>query len=195
MFGIIGQNGSGKSTLLRLIAGIYDPDHGSVEIKGNLAPLIQIGTGFNNELNAAENIMMSGMLYGLEKKTINTKIPKIIEFAELDKFTGMKLKHYSSGMKARLAFSTVLELEPDILLVDEVLSVGDLSFREKSYNAFQKFTKGGKTVLYTSHNLEMIPKLCNRVLLLDNGKVITIGNPEYVIKKYRDLIASRQSKT
>jgi len=184
MFGIIGLNGSGKTTLLRAIAGIYQPDKGEIKVKGKIAPLLQIGAGFYNELTARDNIIMYGMLLGL-KNEIKDKIKTILKFAELEEYTEMKLKYYSSGMRARLGFSTALQIDPDILLVDEVLSVGDISFREKSFNAFLDFKKKKKTILYCSHNLSMLSRLCDRVLLLEKGKMIMIGKPEEVISLYR----------
>jgi len=128
MVGIIGKNGSGKTTLLRIISGIYTPDSGNIQVNGKMSQLLQIGTGFHNDLNASENIMMFGLLLGLTKSSINEKIDDIIEFAELQDFSGMKLKNYSSGMRSRLAFSTALHVDPEILLVDEILAVGDKSF-------------------------------------------------------------------
>jgi len=187
MFGIIGVNGSGKTTLLRIIAGIYQPDKGVVKTYGRIAPLLQIGVGFYNDLVAKDNIILYGMLLGLKKSEIKNRIDDIINFAGLSDFKNMKLKYYSSGMRARLAFSTAMQIEPDILLVDEILSVGDLPFREKSFNAFLSFKKEGKTILYTSHNLTTLAKLCDRVLLLDKGKIITIGQPDEVIKKYKEI--------
>jgi len=188
MIGIIGANGSGKTTLLRTISGIYEPESGSVEVSGKLAPLLQIGTGFHEELVARENILMYGMLLGLKKAEILKKIDKIIEFAELEEFIGMKLKNYSAGMKTRLGFSTALEIEPDILLVDEILAVGDIAFRKKSFDAFLKFKNEKKTILYTTHNINILPKLCDRVVLLDKGKLIMIGDPNETIKKYEEIM-------
>jgi len=187
MLGIIGLNGGGKTTLLRTIAGLYQPDSGSITVRGRLAPLLHIGTGFQLEFNAKENIVISGMLLGISKSEISNKVKKILEFAELQEFSNMKLKNYSTGMKARLAFSTSLEVNPDILLVDEILAVGDISFREKSFNAFLSFKKNGKTILYTTHNLGMLTKLCDRVLLLHQGKNIMIGEPFTVLKKYKEI--------
>ena len=187
MFGIIGTNGSGKTTLLRIISGIYHPDKGNVKVNGRLAPLLQIGTGFHNELIASENIVLSGMLSGMTKNDIKGKIDDVIEFAELEEFANMKLKYYSSGMRARLAFSTALQINPEILLVDEILSVGDMAFREKSYKAFLSFKESGKTILYSTHNLNILPKLCDRVLLIHNGKMIMIGKSDEVIEKYIEM--------
>ena len=138
ILGIIGLNGSGKTTLLRVIAGIYESDVGKITIDGRLAPLLQIGTGFQNELTGLENIITSGMLYGFSKKEIQGKVDAIMEFAELQEFENMKIKHYSAGMKTRLAFSIAMQIDPDIILVDEVLSVGDFTFREKSLHRSQR---------------------------------------------------------
>jgi len=193
MFGIIGMNGSGKTTLLRTIAGIYKPEKGRIKLNGRVAPLLQVGVGFQNELDAKENIVLSGMLYGMSKSEIRSKVESIIEFAELGEFTKMKLKNYSTGMQARLGFATALEINPDILLVDEILSVGDLAFREKSYKAFLSFRQQEKTILYSTHNLDVLPKLCNRVLLIHHGKMILIGNPDEVIVKYNEIIKQSQS--
>lgn len=190
--GLIGLNGSGKTTLLRLISGIYPPDSGSINVIGQLAPLLQIGTGFNNDLDAEENIIMYGMLLGLTKFEIKAKINKIIEFAELEKFRNMKLKDFSTGMRARLGFSTALEINPDILLVDEVLSVGDAIFREKSFQAFLSFKKNHKTIVYTTHNLKMVSELSDRVILIDHGKIVKIGKPNEVIPVYQEIIQAHK---
>jgi len=187
MLGIIGKNGSGKTTLLRIIAGIYEPDEGTITVKGKLAPLLHIGTGFNNELTSSDNIIMAGMLGGISKSEMKKRIPEIIEFAELEDFVGLKLKHYSTGMRARLAFATALQINPDILLVDEILSVGDIGFKEKSYKAFLSFKERGKTIVYSSHNLGALPELCDRVILLQKGKVVMIDNPARVIEKYKEI--------
>jgi len=191
MIGIIGLNGSGKTTLLRTIGGIYQPNSGNIYVNGVLAPLLQLGTGFHQELVAHDNIMTYGMLLGMPKNVINSKIDSIIEFAELEKFRNMKLMHYSSGMKSRLAFSTVLQINPDILLVDEVLAVGDAAFKKKSFEAFLSFKKQNKTILYTSHSVGMMTKLCDRVIWLDHGKVVEIGQPQEVISRYNDSINSK----
>lgn len=188
MIGIIGSNGSGKTTLLRTIAGIYIPDSGEVNVRGKLAPLLQIGTGFHEEQIAKENIMMYGMLLGLSKNEILGKIEKVIDFAELKGFENMKFKNYSAGMKARLGFSTALEIEPDILLVDEILAVGDISFRKKSFDAFLKFKDANKTILYTTHNINILPKLCDRVILLNKGIMVMMGKPDEVIEKYKEIM-------
>ena len=188
MLGVIGLNGSGKTTLLRIISGIYIPDSGTVTVQGKIAPLLQIGTGFQNEYVAKENITMYGLLMGLTKSEIEAKIDDIIEYAELKEFSNMKLKHYSAGMRSKLAFSTALQINPDILLVDEILAVGDAAFREKSFNSFLSFKKNRKTIIYSTHNLSMIPKLCDKVLLLNKGNLISIGEPEEVLRTYKEII-------
>jgi ABC-type polysaccharide/polyol phosphate transport system ATPase subunit len=188
LLGIIGLNGSGKTTLLRTLSGIYPPDLGNITINGKLAPLLQIGTGFHSEYAATENILMYGMLMGMSKSEIENKIDKIIEFAELEDHVDMQLKHYSSGMRSRLGFSTALEINPDILLVDEILSVGDASFREKSFKSFMSFKEQGKTILYTTHSLSLIPKLCDRVVLLDHGNLVLIGSPSDVLSEYKEIV-------
>jgi len=192
MLGIIGLNGSGKTTLLRTIAGIYKPDSGSVQVNGKMAPILHIGTGFHHELDARENIIMNGLLLGMTKNEIQQKVDQILEFSELQDFSEMKLKHYSAGMRARLAFSTALEVNPDILLVDEVLAVGDMAFRQKSAEKFLSFKKNGKTILYTTHDLTSISELSDRVLLIHRGKVVKIGKPNEVIQKYKEIVSQQK---
>jgi len=185
--GIIGLNGGGKTTLLRIIAGVYAPDSGHVKVFGTLSPLLQIGVGFQGELNAFDNILMNGMLLGMTKSDILEKTDSIIRFAELEKFQNLKIKHFSAGMRARLAFSIAMQINPDILLVDEILSVGDKNFREKSYETFLSFKKNNKTILYATHNIEKLSELSDRILLIHNGRSLMIGEPEKVIKKYFEL--------
>jgi ABC-2 type transport system ATP-binding protein/lipopolysaccharide transport system ATP-binding protein len=187
IMGILGKNGSGKTTLLRTISGIYKPDKGKINLKGKLTPILHIGTGFHDELVAKDNVILAGMLAGLSKKEISNKINKILKFSELEEFSELKLKNYSTGMRARLAFSTALQTNPDILLVDEMLSVGDLAFREKSFTEFLKFKENKKTILFASHNLTSVSKICDRVLLLHHGKMIMVGKPTEVISKYKEL--------
>ena len=189
-FGIIGPNGSGKTTLLRIISGVYKPEKGSVMINGHLSPLMQIGAGFQGEYNARENIILNGMLLGLQKSEIEKKVNDIIKYAELEEFSNLRIKHYSAGMRARLAFATAMQINPDILLVDEILAVGDKSFREKSFQTFTSFKKQNKTILIVSHNLGSL-NFCDRILLMYGGKVIMIGNPKETIKKYNDFTTSK----
>jgi ABC-type polysaccharide/polyol phosphate transport system ATPase subunit len=195
MIGIIGLNGSGKTTLLRVISGIFQPTSGEITINGTLAPILHIGTGFNGELDAKDNILSYGMLLGIPKKEILSKVDSIISFAGVGGFEKMKLSHYSSGMKARLAFSTVKEINPDILLVDEVLSVGDKVFKEKSFEAFLNFKKAKKTILYTTHNLDKISDLSDRVLLMHKGKMISIGEPKEILENYKEIAKKEKEKS
>jgi len=190
--GIIGLNGSGKTTLLQTIAGLYQPDQGEIHVKGNLAPILRIGAGFQQELIPKENIVMYGMLLGLSKPEIITKVDSILKFAELEKFSSMKLKHFSSGMKSRLAVSTVFELDPEILLLDEILAVGDINFRDKCIKSFSSFKDRGKTILHATHSINMLKQLCDRVVLLHVGKILEIGEPENVVQKYKEISTQHQ---
>ena len=185
---IIGKNGSGKTTLLRTIAGIYTPDSGNIVIDGTIAPLSHIGTGFHEELDSKENILMSGLLMGMGKNKILQKTNDIIKYAELEKFSGMKLKHYSTGMRARLGFSLALQMNPDIMLVDEVLSVGDGKFQEKSFKSFVSLKEKNKTIVLVTHNLGPQLKIADRVALMENGKITLVGDPDQVVKKYMNDI-------
>jgi len=187
VLGILGLNGSGKTTLMRVLAGIYLPDRGSVQVNGKLAPLLQLGSGFHKQLVASENIIMYGMLLGFSKDEIKKRVPKIIEFAELESFSSMPLKQYSSGMRARLAFATAFQINPDILLLDEVLTVGDINFRSKSLDAILSLKENNKTIVLISHSLPMISKICNRALILQKGKLIGISDTETMIEKYKEM--------
>ena len=191
---IIGANGSGKTTLLRIIAGVYQPSSGTVQVNGRLAPILHIGTGFNNELGAYDNIVISGMLLGLPKKDISQRIKSVLEFADLEEFSDMRLKHYSYGMRARLAFSTAMQIDPDILLLDEILSVGDRAFKKKSQDVFLSYKEKGKTILFTSHSREPHLKVSNRVILLDKGKIVMIGKPEEVLERYQEIRDKKKAK-
>jgi len=187
ILGIIGRNGSGKSTLLKIIAGVYKPDSGSVHINGRLSSLMQLGAGFQPDLDAKENIIMNGMLLGLPKATIENKVENIIKYAELEKFVNMQLKHYSAGMRARLGFASGMEIDPDIILIDEILAVGDIKFREKSYQTFLSLKKNNKTIIHATHNLEKLKDFSDKVLLIHEGKKILIGNPDEVIERYKEM--------
>jgi len=192
--GVIGLNGSGKTTLLRMICGVYKPDLGTIRIEGKVAPLLQIGTGFNSELDAEENILLYGMLLGLGKSEIKSRVDKILEFSELEKFRKMKIGKFSNGMKARLGFATAMVVNSDILLVDEVLSVGDAIFKEKCIDTMLGFKKENKTIVFSSHSLGMIKQLCDRVLLIHNQKISKFAPPEEVLPRYRVLIERHEEK-
>lgn len=185
VLGIIGRNGVGKSTILKLISGIIECDKGTIEIDGTLIPLIELGVGFQPESTARENIIMYGLILGLSKSKIKNKVNDILQFAELEKFADTKIKKFSSGMYSRLAFSTAIQVNPDILLIDEVLAVGDIFFQQKSFDSIRKFKNNKKTIVLVSQNPDMIKELCNKAILLENGKVVKEGIPEDVINEYK----------
>lgn len=191
MLGIIGFNGSGKTTLLKIIAQIYTPDKGNVVANGTITPLLEIGTGFNRELSARENIITYGIILGFTKKEMTEKITEIVKFAELEKFLDTKVKNFSAGMNARLAFSTAIQVDPDILLLDEILSVGDILFREKSFNALMDFRKREKTIVFVSHSIDQVESLCDKVMWLHNGKIQDYGKPSDVIKRYKHFAVNK----
>lgn len=185
VFGIIGLNGAGKSTLLKVISGILKPTTGSVKVHGTIAPLIELGAGFNGDLTGIENIYLNGLILGYSKKMIHSKIEEIVEFSELGKFIHTPLKNYSSGMKARLGFSIATIVQPEVLIVDEVLSVGDIKFKEKSEKKILSMINEGTTVLLVSHSLTQMRNLCKRVMWLENGKVKIIGEGKVVCDNYQ----------
>lgn len=185
VLGIIGLNGAGKSTLLKIISGILKPTTGTAKVNGSIAPLIELGAGFNGDLSGMENIYLNGLILGHSKKMIKSKIEEIVEFSELSKFIHTPLKNYSSGMKARLGFSIATIVQPDILIVDEVLSVGDIKFKEKSENKILSMMKQGVTILFVSHSLGQIEKLCDRTLWLEEGMVREIGTTKEILEKYK----------
>jgi len=186
MIGIIGRNGSGKSTLLKIIAGVLEPTSGKIIINGKITPLLALGSGFNGELSAKENIIFYGMLLGAKKNYILKKINEIIQFAELENYLDVKIKHFSSGMHLRLAFSVAVFLDPDTILIDEVLSVGDESFQKKSFDKLMSFKESGKTIILVTHALDLVENLCDRAAYLDKGKIIEIGDSKQVVKVYRE---------
>lgn len=180
IIGIIGRNGAGKSTLLKIIAGIMKPSKGFVTVNGSIAPMIELGTGFDFELSALENIYLSGAVLGYTKKFIDEKVPEIFDFSELWDFKDTPVKYFSSGMVARLAFSVSTIVTPDILIVDEILSVGDIAFQKKSYKKMEKLMTEGSTVIYVSHDIDTLRKMCDRVIWLHKGEVVEIGETEKV---------------
>jgi len=184
MVGIIGRNGVGKTTLLRLLAQIYKPDGGSIEINGTLIPFLGLGLGFQPDMTAKANVIQYGRLLGFSRKEIEQKEKEIIRFSELERFEDTKLKNFSSGMAVRLAFSTAIQVNPDIILIDEVLSVGDYEFQKKSYETFLSFKKQGKSIVFVSHDLNTIKDNCDRVIFLENGKIYSIGKPDEIIDSY-----------
>lgn len=186
-FGIVGRNGSGKSTLLKLIAGIYSPDIGEITVNGKLTPFIELGVGFNPELSGRENVYLSCSLLGFNRKETAKMYDDIVEFAELKKFMDLKLKNYSSGMLVRLAFSIAVRVKSDVLLLDEVLAVGDAAFQQKCYNYFNYLKETKRTVILVTHNMAHVEKFCDRALLLHQGKIITMGSTKDVAEGYLKL--------
>lgn len=184
VFGIIGYNGSGKSTLLKAIAGILKPTSGTIKVYGTIAPLIELGAGFDLDLTARENIFLNGSVLGFSKKTISNKFDEIVEFSELRNFLDVPMKNYSSGMVARIGFSVATIVRSDILIVDEILSVGDILFQKKCEKRINTLMQSGTTVLIVSHSLEQIRRLCNKVLWLDNGKIKMLGDTKTVCDTY-----------
>ena len=184
-FGIIGNNGSGKSTLLKILAGIYRSDTGSVRVNGTVSPFIELGVGFNWELSARDNIEINGALIGLSRRQIRERFDQIVGFAELERFVDQQLKNYSSGMLMRLAYAIAVQVPFDILLVDEVLAVGDVSFQAKCFATFDEMRAQEKTVVFVSHDLAAVNSFCDRVMLLDRGSCIAVGDPEEVVERYR----------
>ena len=186
-FGIVGRNGSGKSTLLKLLASIYRADAGRIRMAGRLAPFIELGVGFNNELTARENVVLNGVMMGLTPKEMRRRLDSVIEFAELGEFADLKLKNYSSGMLVRLAFSVMMEADADVLLIDEVLAVGDASFQQKCADAFHQMKAEGKTIVLVTHEMATVEAYCHRAMLLSDGEIQHIGDPAEAGREYLKL--------
>jgi ABC-2 type transport system ATP-binding protein len=186
-FGIVGRNGSGKSTLLKLLASIYRADRGRIRIAGRLAPFIELGVGFNHDLTARENIVLNGVMMGLTPKEMRLRLDAVIEFAELGEFADLKLKNYSSGMLVRLAFSVMMEADADILLIDEVLAVGDASFQQKCADAFHQMKGEGKTIVLVTHEMSTVEDYCHRAMLIADGRIQHVGDPGEVGRHYLRL--------
>lgn len=185
--GIIGPNGAGKSTLLGLLAGTISPTEGNLETVGTLSTLLELGAGFHPDLSGRENIYLNGSILGLSKREIDKRFKDIVSFAELEEFIDMPVKHYSSGMYVRLGFAVAVEVDPDILLIDEVLAVGDAMFRRKCLKKIEEFQKKKKTMLMVSHDLETIKNISDRILLLDEGRIIDLGDPSVIVDEYLRL--------
>jgi ABC-type polysaccharide/polyol phosphate transport system ATPase subunit len=186
--GIVGRNGSGKSTILKVIAGIYKPTSGTVQTDGQIAAMIELGAGFHPELTGRENIMISGLLLGYSRRDMQRLENRIMEFAELGEFIDSPVKQYSSGMYMRLAFAVTTEVDPDILLVDEILAVGDAPFQQKCLDRMQQFRQAGKTIVFVSHDAQITRHFCDRVLLIQAGRLIDDGPPGQVLSHYEELL-------
>jgi len=188
-FGIIGRNGSGKSTLLKILAGIYLPDKGSeITIHGRIAPMLELGVGFNPELTGRENVFLNATILGLTRSQILASYEEIVQFAELEDFMELQVKHYSSGMSVRLAFAVAMQVDAPIMLLDEVLAVGDFVFQEKCFSLFERYKKEGKTIILVTHSAASMKRFADRVMLIQNSRVEAIGNPEEVLKKYHQHV-------
>jgi ABC-type polysaccharide/polyol phosphate transport system ATPase subunit len=186
--GVIGRNGSGKSTILKIIAGVYDPTSGMVRVLGKVAALIELGAGFHPELTGRENIVLNGLLLGLSRREIQAREEQIIDFAELGEFIDSPVKQYSSGMYMRLGFAIATEVDPDILLIDEILAVGDAAFQQKCTARIDEFHQRSKTIVFVSHDMNSVRQLCQRVLLLHDGVLLADGPPEQVVARYEELL-------
>jgi ABC-2 type transport system ATP-binding protein len=193
-FGIVGRNGSGKSTLLKIISQIYSPDSGEVTVNGRLTPFIELGVGFNPELSGRDNIFLNGALLGFSRKQMDAMYDDIVAFAELERFMDQKLKNYSSGMQVRLAFSIAIKAESDILVLDEVLAVGDESFQRKCFDYFGSLKKRKKTVVLVTHDMAAVERFCTRAMLVEAGKISEVGKSSHVAQKYRSLFVETMPK-
>jgi ABC-type polysaccharide/polyol phosphate transport system ATPase subunit len=186
-FGIVGRNGSGKSTMLKCLAGIYLLDEGEIAVNGRVSPFIELGVGFNPDLTARDNVIINAIMLGLTRKQAQERFNDIIAFAELEDFVDLKLKNYSSGMSIRLGFSTAIQVDADIVLVDEVLAVGDAAFQSKCFAEFDRMKREGRTILFVTHDMGTVERFCDRVMLLERGEVVDIGSPRPIAQKYSEL--------
>jgi ABC-type polysaccharide/polyol phosphate transport system ATPase subunit len=186
-FGIVGRNGSGKSTLLKCIAGIYGVDRGRIAIAGRLSPFIELGVGFNMDLTARDNVIINAIMLGLSRRRARERFEEVIAFAELEQFIDLKLKNYSSGMLVRLAFATAIEVDAEILLIDEVLAVGDAAFQQKCFEEFFRLKREGKTIVFVSHDMYSVERFCTRAMLMDHGSPVQIGEPRAIGRAYHKL--------
>jgi ABC-type polysaccharide/polyol phosphate transport system ATPase subunit len=186
-FGIVGRNGSGKSTLLKCIAGIYGVDHGRISIAGRLSPFIELGVGFNMDLTARDNVVINAIMLGLSRRQARERFDEVIAFAELEEFIDLKLKNYSSGMLVRLAFATAIQVDAEILLIDEVLAVGDAAFQQKCFEEFFRLKREGKTIVFVSHDMYSVERFCNRAMLMERGDMVQLGDPRAVGRAYHKL--------
>jgi ABC-type polysaccharide/polyol phosphate transport system ATPase subunit len=191
-FGIVGRNGSGKSTLLKCLAGIYAVDRGRIWCRGRMSPFIELGVGFNPDLAALDNVVMNGIMLGLTPKQARDRYEQVIEFAELEEFQDLKLKNYSSGMHVRLAFSVAIQVDADILLIDEVLAVGDAAFQQKCFDVFNRLRDEGRTIVFVTHDMGSVNRFCHRALLLERGDMVAIGEPQEVADHYLALNFDRE---
>lgn len=194
-FGIVGRNGSGKSTMLKMLAGIYQPTGGSIEVNGKLVPFIELGVGFNPELTGRENVYLNGALLGFSRQDVDAFYDQVVEFAELEEFMDKKLKNYSSGMQVRLAFAMAIRARADILLIDEVLAVGDADFQHKCFSYFRTLKRQDCTVIFVSHDMAAVREYCDRAILIEDGKIKASGKPSKIADEYTKLFLSKETNT
>jgi ABC-type polysaccharide/polyol phosphate transport system ATPase subunit len=186
-FGIVGRNGSGKSTLLKCVAGIYGIDAGTIDVTGRLSPFIELGVGFNPDLTARDNVLINAIMLGLTRKEARARFDEVIEFAELEDFVDLKMKNYSSGMSVRLGFAVAIQVEADVLLVDEVLAVGDAAFQQKCFDEFDRLKNHNRTMLYVTHDMASVERFCDRGLVLERGRLVDEGEPEQITRTYNEI--------
>jgi ABC-type polysaccharide/polyol phosphate transport system ATPase subunit len=191
-FGIVGRNGSGKSTLLKCLAGIYRTDVGRIWCNGRISTFIELGVGFNPDLAAYDNVTLNGIMLGLSPREARARYQPVIEFAELEEFQDLKLKNYSSGMHVRLAFSVAIQVDADILLIDEVLAVGDAAFQQKCFDIFNRMREEGRTIVFVTHDMGAVTRFCHRAMLLERGAIVTIGDPRDVADRYLEIAFGRE---
>src|SRR3954447_7112342 len=192
-FGIVGRNGSGKSTLLKCLAGIYGTDSGDIYVNGRMSTFIELGVGFNPDLAARDNATLNAIMLGLSRRDADERYQRILDFSELHEFEDLKIKNYSSGMLVRLAFSVMIQVNADIMLIDEVLAVGDASFQQKCYDEFNRMRDEGRTILFVTHDMGSVTRFCHRALLLERGRIVTIGEPAEVASEYLELNFGRET--
>jgi ABC-type polysaccharide/polyol phosphate transport system ATPase subunit len=190
-FGIVGRNGSGKSTLLKCLAGIYSTDSGGIWCNGRMSTFIELGVGFNPDLAAYENVALNGIMLGLPPREARARFRRVIEFAELEEFQDLKLKNYSSGMHVRLAFSVAIQVDADVLLIDEVLAVGDAAFQQKCFDVFNRMREEGRTIIFVTHDMGAVTRFCHRAMLLERGEIVMIGDPREVADRYLEIAFGR----
>ena len=195
VLGVVGRNGSGKSTILRIIGNIYQPTSGTVSVRGRIMPFIELGVGFQDELSGRENVYLYGSILGLPRRLIDAKYGEIVEFAELKDFMDLPLKDYSSGMNMRLAFATATIAEPDVILIDEVLAVGDAEFQKKCLDKMEEFRRRSRAIVFVSHNATQVKRLCSRALLLSHGKEHACGEPSEVLAEYAHLASEEEKRS
>jgi ABC-type polysaccharide/polyol phosphate transport system ATPase subunit len=193
-FGVVGRNGSGKSTLLKCMAGIYATDAGRIFVRGRMSTFIELGVGFNPDLPARDNVILNATMLGLSPREARQRVDAVIDFAELREFSELKLKNYSSGMLVRLAFSVMIQVDADILLIDEVLAVGDAAFQQKCFEEFERIKRSGTTVLLVTHDMGAVDRFCDRAMLLEHGRCVQIGDPEHVAMRYLQLNFSEEAR-